>query len=384
MRLLHTADWHLGRAFYGTHLTEDQAFALESFHALARDVKPDAVLIAGDVYDRAVPPPEAVELLDETLCRLASDLAVPIVVIAGNHDDPRRLGFASRLLERSGVILAGSLTDELPSVGVQTAEGAFRVWAVPFAEPAEVRDAYRDEAIRGHEAALGAVLGRVRSAVRPGERNVLVGHAFVTGASVSESERPLSVGGTGEVPRALFEGFDYVALGHLHRPQQVGEAHIRYSGSLLKYSFDEAAHAKSVSIVEIAEDGAVRIEEASLDVRRDLRKVRGTLEDLLHEDPGPGRDDYIWADLTDTTPVFDAIGRLREVYPNVMYAARVESAVEASGDGPSLEHLGKLEVPELFEGFFEYATDEELGGTGRELLVELLEDARRSDREAGR
>lgn len=379
MRFIHTADWHLGRVLHGAGLLDDQLHALGGLCDLVREAKVEAVLISGDIYDRAAPAAEAVAALDEVLTRLVVDCRVQVVGIAGNHDSPERLGFASRVLAGSGLTLVGSVSTDPVSVVVPSACGAVRVWAVPYADPATVACTYADDSVRGHEAAMLRSLEAVRSRLRPKDRTVLLAHAFVSGGAVSESERPLSVGGTGAVAAAVFAGFDYVALGHLHRPQSVGDGTLRYAGSLLKYSFNEWDHRKSVSVVEIPERGPARVEEVALPIRRDVRKVRGTLAELLEHAPAAGRDDYIWADLLDETPVFNALERLRAVYPNVMYAARLETrGPETAPAGPRPDDLSRLSLFDLFRLFYQEMDGAPLPPLCEPILNELIEEFERS------
>lgn len=373
MRLLHTADWHLGRTFHGASLLEDQAFALDRLVELADDERVDAVLVSGDVYDRSLPPADAVTLLDETLTRLA-EVCGALVVIAGNHDGPERLAFGSRMLAGAGLHVAGPLGSEPVSVALADAHGHVRVWALPYADPPQVAHALGDDGIRGHEAAMAALAGAARSRFAPGERNVVLAHAYVTGGAASESERPLSVGGAGDVSAALFDGFDYVALGHLHRPQQVGSPRVRYSGSLLKYSFDEASHAKSVSVAEIAADGAVTVEERTLPLLRDTRRIRGELDALIAGAPAEGRDDWILAELTDPEPRYNALERLRAVHPNVLGVVRVaRTTPEGEAAGPTIEQVKRMGTGELFAGFFREVTGADLTDPQSEIFAELAE-----------
>ena len=383
MRLLHTADWHLGRIFYGASLIEDQAVALDAFCALALDLRPDAIVVAGDVYDRSVPPAEAVALLDETLTRLVTDVGVPVVVIAGNHDSPGRLAFGSRLLARDGLHVVGPLHADPVSLAVPTSAGPARIWALPHADPSEVACALDDECVRGHEAAMAAMLARVRAAMGADVRHVVVAHAFVTGGTPSESERPLSVGGTAQVGSSLFSGFDYVALGHLHRPQSLAESKIRYSGSLLKYSFDEHDHHKSVTLVEMGDGGMIEIQEYELPFRRDVRKITGRLRDLLVEPHATGRDDYLWVDLLDELPVANPLERLRAVYPNVMYAARIgASAPQTRLSGLAAGDVVRLGMAELFERFFADSVGEALSPAQHEVFAGLVREFERGQRSA--
>jgi DNA repair protein SbcD/Mre11 len=383
-RFIHTADWHLGRLLAGMRLTDDQAFVLDRLVELVRDVRPEAVLVAGDIYDRAVPPPEAVALLDETLTRLV-ETGTSVVVIAGNHDSPERIGFGSRLLARSGVHMAGPIGAEPVSCLVDAADGPVRVWMLPYADPAVVRCELGDDTLRGHDEAVGALLDRVRAAFAHGERNVLLGHEFVAGGvETTDSERPLTVGGTAQVARERFDGFEYVALGHLHRPQALGGDAVRYAGSLLKYSVSEAAHAKSVSVVELGAAGqSLLVEQVSLPARRDVRIVTGELATLVASAPRDARDDYVQAVLTDSGPLYDPMGELRSVYPNCIGFTRERVAEGHDRTGPDAASVRSLDTVTLFSGFFEMVTGEPIAEAERAEFVELVDGAGAgADREA--
>jgi exonuclease SbcD len=274
-RLLHTGDWHLGRYLHGVSLLEDQAHVLDQFVALASTEKVDAVVIAGDVYDRSVPPADAVALLGDVLARLVVDCGIPVVVVAGNHDSADRIGFGGRIFGKQGLHLRGTL-DDLSPVLFHDAHGTVALHPLPYVEPVFARALPGGEDVCDHQSAMSHVVSMLRAQRVPGHRNVLVGHAFVAGGSESDSERPLSVGGSGMVAADTFAGFDFVALGHLHRPQTVASDRIHYAGSLLMYSFDEVDHAKSVSLVDIGADGVPSIRRVCLAQRRDVRIVTGT------------------------------------------------------------------------------------------------------------
>jgi exonuclease SbcD len=352
MRIIHTADWHLGRIFYGVHLTQDQAYVLDQFINLVREAKPDAVVIAGDVYDRAVPPPEAVSLLDETLSRLVIDLKTRVILIAGNHDSPERLGFGTRLLSQSGLHVAGRVGLDPVWTSLTDAHGTVSVCAIPYAEPALVRERLGNPDILDHAAAMRAIIAKARETRPRGTRSVLVAHALVIGGEESESERPLSVGGTGAMAASVFDGFSFVALGHLHRPQRAGNDRIHYSGSLLQYSFSEAAHSKSVNLVELDAAGRCQLERIPLVPRRAVRCVTGTLEALLNAPVGSEADDYLSVTLLDKGPVFDPIGRLRSKYPNVLELKRMER-LGRSDTAASRVDYRTLSDREIFTSFFQ-------------------------------
>jgi len=377
---LHTADWHLGRIFYNIHLTEDQAFVLEQFVSLVKDTRPDVVVIAGDVYDRAVPPPEAVSLLNEVLSQLLLDCRLPVIVIAGNHDSPERLGFADRLLSRQGLFVVGQYTHATTPIVLEDAYGPVYFCPIPYVEPAIVRDRLAVPEVQNHDEAMRQVLAHARGQVPAGRRKVAVAHAFTAGGLTSESERLLTVGGAGTVSADYFADFSYAALGHLHRPQKVGGDHIRYAGSLLKYSFAEADQPKSVTLAEIDGSGRLKLEFISLSPRRDVRCLRGKLADILAQPPDR-RDDYLMITLTDPRPIFDAMGKLRAVFPNVLHVER--EVLTAGADSLShtpVDHRRQSE-DELFAAFFTQVTGEEMTVAEREAFGQLLNEFLRQERE---
>ena len=384
MRILHTADWHLGRILHGVHLTEDQAFVLDQLVALVGEARPDVVLVAGDVYDRAIPPQDAVALLDDALARIAGDLRTPVVLIAGNHDSPERLGFGARLLAAGRLHVAGRLPEKLRPLLLEDRHGPVEIHALPFAEPPVVRERTGDPAVRDTASALARLLGDARKARNPRRRAVLVAHAAVLGCETTESERPLSIGGTDAVSARLFEGFDYVALGHFHRPQAAGSPCVRYAGSLLPYSLSEIGQARSVSLVELDAAGGVAVEAIPLRPRRALRRVEGTLAEI--EAAGrtdPAREDYVVARLLDRGPLLDAAGRLRGVYPNLLHIERPALAAPGpgGGGGGARRLRGRSEV-ELFADFVRETTGEALGDAERAALEGVLEALARREREA--
>jgi exonuclease SbcD len=379
MRFIHTGDWHLGKTLREWRLIEDQRYALERLVELAEERRPDAVVVAGDVYDRAIPPVEAVEVLDWVLTELTRRLRLPVVVIAGNHDSPVRLQCLSGLLTKVDLHVVGEVGASPQSVVVTGADGVEVVfWPLAYTGPEAARQQLGRTDIATHEAALAAQLELVRERMDPAARHVVVAHAFVTGATTSESERPLSVGGSGEVARTVFDGFDYVALGHLHRPQQVGER-VRYAGSLLKYSFDEASHVKSVSVVDIGADGAVEVEQVQLDVLHDLARIRGTFEEVRSRpDAGDFADRYLEVVLTDDEVVFDPVDKLRLVYPNILWLRREGASPELADPPPA--PLDEEDVRGLFAAFFLDVTGEPLTEAQRvevdAVLSERAADAR--------
>ncbi|MHB9030180.1 MAG: exonuclease SbcCD subunit D [Candidatus Latescibacterota bacterium] len=378
MRFIHTADWHLGRIFFNVHLTADQAYILDRFTELVKDARPDFVAIAGDIYDRAVPPREAVELLDETLSRLVLGLGTPVVLIAGNHDSPERLGFASRLLAERGLHVAGALSREPGRISFEDRSGPVYVYAIPYSEPPTVRERLGFEDIADHDGSFRALTDLVRSGHPDGVRSVLLAHAFAAGGEGCESERPLTVGGSGMVSPGCFAGFDYVALGHLHRPQSVAET-VHYSGSLLKYSFSEAGHRKSVSVVEMDGQGRCAVERVPLPPKRDVRFLEGTLAEIRARAAG---DDYLMITLLDREPILNVMDKLRDVYPNTLHIERTWSAVSGDVRGVNGDHR-RLGDADLFAAFFAQVAGEPLSEEQRNAYVTIVDRLRREEREAG-
>ena len=380
MRLIHTSDWHLGRIFHNVHLTDDQSHVLDQFVDLVKDETPDAVLIAGDIYDRAVPPPDAVSLLDEVLSRIALDLKVPIVLIAGNHDSPERVSFGSRLLSRAQVYTFGEIGRSVSNVVLQDKHGEVDVFAVPYVEPPVVRHRLEEAGVIDHQTAFEVLLNQVRAGKNARRRTVMMTHAFVAGCAESESERPLSVGGSGAISAELFAGFDYVALGHLHRPQKVSQDSIQYSGSLLKYSFSEANQKKAVNVVDMDGAGKVAVRRVPLSPRRDVRRISGTLHQLMMAAEKDGsREDYICAELTDAGALFDAPGQLRQVYPNLMQIERPYLSLDSNSQA-RVDHRALSDM-QLFSQFFAQVTGGDLSEDQANAYAGIMDDLRRQERQ---
>ena len=381
MKFIHTADWHLGRLFHGIHLTEDQAHILDQVLDLVRDTRPDAFIIAGDVYDRAVPPPEAVKLLDDVLSRLVLGLGVPTIIISGNHDSAQRLGFGSKLLAEQRLNVVTSVGHEAIRVALQDDHGPVHFFPVPYSEPAVVRWELDDESIRDHQTAMERVTARARHAVPQGERSVLIAHGFVAGGQQSDSERPLSVGGAEQVDAGVLTGFNYVALGHLHRPQTAGGDHIRYSGSLLKYSFSEADHVKGVNLVEMDAQGACRVEHIVLEPVRDVRRIEGYLAEILsNPEEGERAGDYLAVSLLDKGAILDVMAKLRTVYPNVLHVERPHLTLRADRSGDSVGRRKRGDW-ELFADFFREVTGDPPSPSHRSAYESIVEALRRSEAE---
>ena len=372
MRFIHTSDWHLGRVYYGLRLTDDQAYALAQIEDVVKDTKPDVLLVSGDIYDRSVPPVDAVDLLDDFLQRIVREHKVPVVLIAGNHDGPARMSFASQFLSDQDLHIVGTL-DEIAPIVIEDKHGPVEIFGIPYADPPEVRNAHIGEDVRDHDAATEAVMSACLKR-RSSDRAIALAHAFVSGGKVSESERRLSVGGTGEVRRSRFKGFDYVALGHLHRPQTAGAETIRYSGSLLKYSFSEAGDKKGVIIGEIDAKGSVTTEFTGLDPLHDVRCISGKFKDL-NKPTGTkkSREDYLEITLTDRGPILDAMERLRKIYPNLLNIRRPNLQM---GDDIRLDTPDprKVDHIEMFSSFFEQVTGGKMSQKEKKAFADILKE----------
>lgn len=381
MRFIHTSDWHLGRLFHGRHLTDDQAYILEQFHDVIKETKPDALIIAGDIYDRSVPPTEAVELLDDTLAKILLDAKVPVMMIAGNHDSPERVGFASKLLAGQGLHVTGTLEKLLHPVVLEDDYG--KVYFMPFtyAEPALVRHVFADAKLESHDIAMEFLIKQSLRYIPENARKVAIAHTFIAGGLESESERPLSVGGTSQVRSSLFAPFHYTALGHLHNSQRAGNEKIRYSGSLLKYSFDEANQKKGLNLVELDKDGTIKIEMISLTPKHDVRVVEGYFKDILaNREIYPVSEDYVSVNLLDTMPILDVHGQLEKVYQNLMQIERPNLMVDGKLQKPNGDHR-KMSETELFDSFFEQMTGEHLTEVQRKVFHEHLDALFQAERE---
>ncbi|MCW5253678.1 exonuclease SbcCD subunit D [Streptomyces sp. SHP 1-2] len=340
MRLLHTSDWHLGRSFHRVNMLEAQAGFIGHLIATAREREVDAVVVSGDVYDRAVPPLAAVELFDDALHRLAA-LGVPTVLISGNHDSARRLGVGAGLIDRAGIHLRTDPAGCGTPVVLRDSHGDVALYGLPYLEPALVKDEFGVERA-GHEAVLRAAMDRVRAdlATRaPGTRSVVLAHAFVTGGETSDSERDITAGGVASVPASVFDGVDYAALGHLHGSQSVTDR-VRYSGSPLAYSFSEHRQRKSVWIVDLGADGSLTADRVDCPVPRRLARLRGTLESLL-TDPAleRHRPDWVEATLTDPVRPAEPMARLTTRFPHTL---ALVFDPERAADDPAVSYARRL------------------------------------------
>ncbi len=386
MKILHTGDWHIGKLVHGIHMTEDQRYILRQLIALIEQEKPDVLIIAGDLYDRSVPPVEAVDLLDEVLCEIVMRHKTKVIVIAGNHDSPDRVGFASKLLRDNGLYISGNLTKTIEPIIIEDAFGPVHFYPIPFTEPAIIKELYGDEAINSYDLAMEAIIGGINGNLDLCKRNVCIAHAFVMGTETletSESERPLSIGGSEYVSADHFDRFSYTALGHLHGPQNVKNERIRYSGSLLKYSFSEAQQKKSVALITMDAEGNTDVELKELHPLRDMRVIKGKLENLLDKAVygDTNTNDYIMAILTDRGELVDAVSKLRAVYPNIlrMEKEQVEREVGDLGTSAGGEFTKKNPLA-LFSEFYENVSGELFTDEKKERVAEIFNEVAQSGR----
>ena len=382
MKLLHTSDWHIGRSLFEFSLLDDQRAFFEQLCQIIEEQKIDALLISGDLYDRSMPSAQAVSLLDEMFTTLIRRDHLPILAISGNHDSPRRVSYGSYLFEQSGLYLAGQLKPQLQKVTLFDSFGKINFFLLPYFVPAQVRLMYEDSSIHTSTQALEAIIEHNRDIICPDERNVLLAHGFFMNQHhESEENTPLlpqtcgsetSVGTSDLTDLSCCEElFDYVALGHLHSAQRAGSDTMRYSGSPLKYSVDEAKNSKSVTVVEISEKGKISFSLIPLIPHRDLRLICGTMEELCKQENKS--EDYVFAQIISDGPVLNAMSRLREVYPHTLGLSFCQS-VQQNTPEFSLD-LAALEPMELFSRFYRQITGQQLDKEKQDIVLQALKKA---------
>ncbi len=371
MKFVHLSDLHLGKRVNEFSMIEDQAYILTKILGIIREERPDGVLIAGDIYDKSVPSVEAVSLFDDFLKQLSRQ-QTQVFIISGNHDSPERLGFASELIALSGIHIAPAYNGMVCPVSLEDSYGTVNVYMLPFIKPVHVRSAFPEEKAESYTEAVSAAIAHMD--IREGERNILIAHQFVTGAARCESE-DISVGGLDNVDASVFDAFDYVALGHIHGPQQIGRESVRYCGTPLKYSFSEAKQCKSVTVAELKEKGNLGIRTVSLTPLRDLRELKGTYEELANRKnyEGTSLEDYLHITLTDEEDIVDAVGKLRVIYPNLMKLdydnRRTRENREITG-GDEMEAKTPME---LVREFYERQNNQPMNGKQEALVSRLME-----------
>lgn len=371
MKFLHLSDLHLGKRVNGFSMIGDQKYILAQILQIAQKERADGVILAGDIYDKPVPPAEAVQIFDEFLTKLA-DMEIPVFLVSGNHDCAERIAFGAHLMRGKNVYISPVYDGAVEPVRLKDEFGELDLYLLPFLKPAIVRHAFEDAQISSYQDALQTAVEHMQ--IDRGRRNVLVAHQFVTGASRCDSEE-ISVGGVDNVEASVFDAFDYVALGHIHSPQHVGRETVRYCGTPLKYSFSEADQEKSVTVAELLEKGKVLIRQIPLIPLRDMRKLRGSYLEVTAPSfyQGMNREDYIQVTLTDEEDVPDGMQKLRVIYPNLMRLeydnrrTREERTVDAAADAEQKSEL------ELFEEFYELQNNQPMSEQQRAFAEKLIE-----------
>lgn len=379
MRFLHLADLHIGKRVNGFSMIEDQKFVFEQVYNVIENEKIDGIIMAGDIYDKPVPSAEAVKLFDEMLTRLVS-INLPIFVISGNHDSAERIGFGSDILSAAKVYMSRVYNGNLQKIELEDDYGKINVYLLPFIKPATVKNIYKEAEIKDYDDALECVLSQEK--IDETKRNVIVSHQFVTGAMRSESEE-VSVGGLDNVSVENYEAFDYVALGHIHRAQQMGRESARYAGTLLKYSFSEEKHNKSMTIVDLKEKGNIEIKEIPVKPLHDLKTIKGKFSKITSEEfyKELKKEDYYRAVLTDEDDILNAIGKLKSIYPNLMSMEYDNTRTRSYSVVDNVETVEAKSPLEHFEEFFEKQNGRKMSEKQRNYLLEILGEAREESHE---
>ena len=392
MKIIHTSDWHIGKIVNEYSMIDDQKYILNKLIDIIDEEQADVLIIAGDVYDRSIPPVEAVELLNDTLSSLLIDRNLSVLVISGNHDSGERLNFGSKILQKQGLYIAGSDEELYKKVVLCDNNKNINFYLVPYKDPALTKKLLNNKDIKSHNDAMVAVIDKIKQELNKSEVNILIGHGYVTmkreeatdeinnkyevaELETSESERPLSIGGTDLIDGNIFKDFDYVALGHLHGRQKIGRETMRYSGSLLKYSFSEVKQKKSVVVLDL-KDKDININLRELNPLRDLRIIKGNIEDLISEgrEIKSGKEDYIQAIITDDGAIINPMEKLKSVYPNTMLITKERK--KTSLENKTLE---KIEVKnkskvDLFKEFYEAYSEEDYTDKKEKVLVNTINE----------
>lgn len=352
MKFIHTGDLHLGKQMNDLSLLDDQAAVLDQIIEITRREEADAVIIAGDIYQRSSPQAEAMALFDQFVSRL-SRMGKEVFIISGNHDSALRIAYFSSLISSQGIHVTQAFDGHLQQVSLRDQDGEVVVWMLPFLRPAQVKKHLPQEKIVTYEDAVAAVLQQ--TPIDPTKRNLLICHQFITGCETCDSEER-AVGGLDQVSASLFNGFDYVALGHIHKPQRILRDTLRYAGSPLKYSFSEADHRKSVAVVEVMEKGRVSVQTVPLHPLHDVRLVEGLLEDLLQM---PYSEDYVWVTVRDELVPPDAKVSLSVVFPNMLKYSVVNSKTKYDLDVSASQRLENKTIDQLFEDFYRFQNNDQ-------------------------
>lgn len=390
MKIVHTGDWHIGKIVNEYSMIEEQKYYLDKLVELLREKEAEALIISGDIYDRSVPPAEAVELLDTILSKIILELKIPVLAIGGNHDSAERLSFGNKLLRDKGLYIEGNFNGEVKKVTLKDNDGSVNFYLLPYIDPAQARILYENPEIKTHDDMMREIVSRIYESLDIDERNILIAHGYVSysyedkehrgGLEVCDSERPLSIGGTDIVDGSIFEKFDYVALGHIHGPQKVGSNKIRYSGSLLKYSISEWKQKKSIPVIDINKDKNLKVELIEIKPLRDLRVIRGPIDELLNREnhQGTNLNDYVFAEITDEGEILDAISKLRAVFPNIMGLRMVNTSLGIENSKTSAgDNFREKSLDELFGEFYIDLKGKEMDEARNSEVIKILEELER-------
>lgn len=371
MKFIHLSDLHIGKRILEFSMLEDQKYILMKILKIIDEEKPDGVLIAGDVYDKSIPSTEAVELFDDFLYRL-SKMCVQVFVISGNHDSPERVAFGSRLMDSSGIHISPVYNGKVMPVSMTDEYGIVDVYMLPFVKPVHVRRFFEDEKIESYTDAVKVAVSHMK--LNKKNRNILVTHQFVTGAIRCDSEE-ITVGGTDNVDVSALEEFDYVALGHIHNPQNIGKKTVRYCGTPLKYSFSEVNHEKSITVVEMDQKGKCLIRTIPLVSEHNLREIKGIYYDITQKKNYEGTDinDYLHITLTDEEDIPDAVGKLRVIYPNLMKLDYDNKRTRTNAEINIAEEVLKKSPLEIFSEFYEKQNNQSVSDEQKALIKDMIE-----------
>ena len=378
MKILHLADLHLGKILQEQSFIEDQEYMLKQIIEKIKQENIEEILISGDIYDRSIPPTEAVDLLDEFLNILIRDLKRKVFIISGNHDSKERLGFGNKIFEEEGLYISSKYEGKIKKVELEDEYGKLNIYMLPFVKPVEVKKYFDDEQF-SYDEMIHKIIEKEE--INTNERNIILTHQFVTskGEDVERTDSEvLSLGGTDNVDVSNYDKFDYVAIGHVHRPQRIGRDTARYAGTMLKYSFSEVNHKKTMPILEFKEKGNIDIKLEELVPLRDMREIKGPIEELLKKEnyEGTNTDDYIRAIITNEEPLYDAIGQIRSIYPNVLKLEIQNSKTTLEIQQENLKEVKSKSEIELFNEFYKFQNNVELNDEQKKYVEKIIKEVK--------
>lgn len=378
MKFIHTADWHLGKLVHNVYMTNDQEYVLNQLITILKEEKPDCLVIAGDLYDRPIPPVAAIELLNEVFYKINIELNIPILAISGNHDSAQRLSFGSKWYEKNQLHMVTSIEQCFEPITINNVN----YFLVPYCEPAYAREVFNEPTIQTHQDLFDYVIAKIKETMDHSAINVLVAHAFVLGGKETDSERLLSVGGSSCVTNQTFEVFDYVALGHLHSPDAIKHEKVFYSGSLLKYSFSEVKQNKSVQLIEFQEDQTFNRTVFPLNPVRDMREIKGQFTELLSLEfqETQNKDDYLKVILTDDEAILDPMNTLKNVYPNILHLEKERTLKDLKEkEKLTKKAMDQQSELEIFKQFYTDITTNDFTKEKEEEMMKVIQLANKGE-----